>query len=116
MVNIPLTFFSDKDAEEGFIFSLNNSHNIQNQEGAFTWNADPITPLEIIGNEQYLEAKEENEPEEYRFCSCFNINKKLIDHIRKRLDEDGITKDYIYPTPDIDTWEVYEKSLVKASS
>lgn len=113
MVKIPLSFFSDKDAESGFIFSLNNSKNIQNQVGVFTWNADPIKPLEIVGNEQYLEAKEENEPEEYRFCCCFNINKKLADHIRKRLEDDGITRDYIYPTPEINTWDIYEKSRTK---
>ncbi|MDD2475675.1 MAG: FRG domain-containing protein [Dysgonamonadaceae bacterium] len=115
MVNIPLSFFSDKDADSGFIFSLNNSKNIQNQVGAFTWNADPIKPLEIIGNEQYLLAKEESKPEEYRFCSCFNINKKLEDHILKRLEDDGITRDFIYPTPDINTWDIYEKSRTKAS-
>lgn len=112
MVNIPISFFSDKDAESGFIFSLNNSQKIQNQVGVFTWNADPIKPLEIVGNEQYLEAKEDEEPEEYRFCSCFNINKKLASHILKRLEEDGITKDFIYPTPEINTWQVFEKSRV----
>jgi len=42
MINFPITFFSDKDAETGFIFSLNNSKNILNQNGAFTWNADPL--------------------------------------------------------------------------
>tara|TARA_R110000744_G_scaffold119126_2_gene222299 strand:+ start:6775 stop:8040 length:1266 start_codon:yes stop_codon:yes gene_type:complete len=115
MVNIPISFFSDKDAESGFIFSLNNSQNIQNQVGVFTWNADPIKPLEIVGNEQYLEAKAENEPEDYRFSSCFNINKKLENHILKRLEDDGITREFIYPTPEINTWEVFEKSRVKAS-
>ena len=115
MVNIPISFFSDKDAESGFIFSLNNSQNIQNQVGVFTWNADPIKPLEIIGNEQYLEAKEDDEPEEYRFCSCFNINKKLASHILKRLEEDGITREFIYPTPEINTWGIFEKSRTKAS-
>lgn len=114
MVNIPISFFSDKDAESGFIFSLNNSQNIQNQVGVFTWNADPVKPLEIIGNEQYLEAKDDEEPEEYRFCSCFNINKKLANHILKRLEEDGITREFIYPTPEINTWEVFEKSRAKA--
>tara|TARA_R110002051_G_scaffold257482_1_gene316498 strand:+ start:645 stop:1910 length:1266 start_codon:yes stop_codon:yes gene_type:complete len=115
MVNIPISFFSDKDADSGFIFSLNNSKNILNQVGAFTWNADPIKPLEIVGNEQYLEAKADDEPEDYRFCSCFNINKKLATHILKRLEEDGITREFIYPTPEINTWEIYEKSQTKAS-
>lgn len=115
MINIPISFFSDKNAEIGFIFSLNNSKNIQNQVGVFTWNADSIKPLEIVGNEQYLEAKSENEPEDYRFSSCFNINKKLASHILKRLENDGITRDFIYPTPEINTWDVFEKSRRKAS-
>lgn len=115
MVNIPISFFSDKDAESGFVFSLNNSQNIQNQVGVFTWNADPIKPLEIVGNEQYLEAKSENESEDYRFSSCFNINKKLAIHILKRLEDDGITREFIYPTPEINTWEIFEKSRIKAS-
>jgi hypothetical protein len=62
-----------------------------------------------------LEAKDDGEPEEYRFCSCFNINKNLANHILKRLEEDGITREFIYPTPEINTWEVFEKSRIKAS-
>lgn len=116
MMHIPISFFSDKDSDSGFIFSLNNSKNIQNQVGAFTWNADPIKPLEIVGNEQYLVAKNEDEPEDYRFCSCFNINKNIVEHIIKRLNEDGITKDFIYSTPEINTWEIYNKSRKNASS
>lgn len=110
MLNFPLAFFSDKDARNGFVFSLNNSRNILNQKGVFTWNADPIKPLEVVGNEQYFIDKENANVDEYRFCSCYNINKNLSTYILKRLEKDGITKDYIYPTKDISTWEVFLKS------
>jgi hypothetical protein len=35
----------------------------------------------------------------------------LADHIRKRLEAEGITKELIYPTPELNTWRVYEKAL-----
>lgn len=110
MVNFPITFFSDKDAETGFIFSLNNSNNILNQNGVFTWNADSIKPLEVVGNEQYFVDEPNAKADDYRFCGCYNINKNLLPHIIKRLEEDGINRDYIYPTKDINTWEVFVKS------
>ncbi|EKB06344.1 hypothetical protein HMPREF9711_00716 [Myroides odoratimimus CCUG 3837] len=110
MINFPLTFFSDKDAETGFIFSLNNSKNILNQNGVFTWNADPIKPLEVVGKEQYFIDEPKSKTDDYRFCNCYNINKDLKAHIAKRLEEDGINKDYIYPTKDISTWEIFVKS------
>ncbi len=111
MVEFPLSFFSDKDANTGFIFSLNNSKNILNQSGVFVWNASPSKPLEVVGAELYFADNENANPDEYRFCECFNINKELAPYIKQRLTEDGITKDFIYPTPDIDTWGVYEKNV-----
>ena len=111
MIEFPLSFFSDKDANTGFIFSLNNSKNILNQSGVFVWNASPSKPLEVVGAELYFTDIENSNLEEYRFCECFNINKELAPYITKRLADDGITKDFIYPTPDIDTWIVYEKNV-----
>lgn len=110
MVNFPITFFSDKDAETGFIFSLNNSKNILNQNGVFTWNADSIKPLEVVGNEQYFIDEPNAKADDYRFCSCYNINKNLGTYILNRLEEDGINRHYIYPTKDISTWDVFLKS------
>lgn len=100
-------YFSDKDIDSGIIFSLNNSKNILNQAGVFTWNPDPNKPLEMIGEEEYLTNEKENKS--YKFCRCFNINKKLLNYIRQRLEADGITKEFIYPTPEISTWEVFGK-------
>lgn len=83
--------------------------NIVNQFGAFTWNANSSKPLEQMGNEQV--AEEYGDADGYRFCSCYNINKKLIEHIRKRLEEEGIIKDFIYPNPSDIAWQSFEKTL-----
>lgn len=107
-------YFSDKDTESGILFSLNNSKNILNQAGVFTWNPDPSKPLEMIGEEEY--AGDEEAKRNYKFCSCYNINKKLAPYIKKQLDADGITKEFIYPTTDVSTWEVFEKAKQKKSN
>jgi hypothetical protein len=52
----------------------------------------------------------EEEANGYSFCSCINIHKKLEGYIRNRLEADGITKEFIYSTPDINTWGIFEKS------
>ncbi|MES2269134.1 MAG: FRG domain-containing protein [Bacteroidota bacterium] len=112
MVTFPITYFSDRDRESGIIFSLNNSQNILNQAGVFTWNAETYKPLEMVGNEQqYSSDKPEEDKGDYRFCQCFNINKKLSDYIRERLEGDGITKDFIYPTVEINTYEIFNSCL-----
>ena len=110
LINFPMAYFSDRNIDTGIQFSLNNSHNILNQQGVFLWNAHPTKPVELIGDEMYKETKSEEEAKQYSFCSCFNIHKSLEGHIRKRLEADGITKEFIYPTPDINTWEVFEKT------
>ncbi|MBY8961793.1 FRG domain-containing protein [Flavobacterium sp. D11R37] len=107
LTGFDLMFFSDKDAEKGFIFSLNNSHNIVNQQGVFVLNASPYKPLEVAGKDNYAEAFPEGDTKEYRFCECFNIKKSLAPYIIKKLEADGITKDHIYPTPEVDSWPVY---------
>lgn len=113
LINFPIAYFSDKDISSGILFSLNNSKNILNQAGVFTWNFDPSKPIEVVGDEQYREGKSEEEAKRYRFCNCFNIHKKISPHARKRLEADGITKEFIYPTPELSTWEVFEKSKNK---
>jgi hypothetical protein len=111
MMGFPISFFSDKDAVTGFIFSLNNSKNILNQKGVFTWNASSFKPLEVVGAEIYLEEQNGVNSDDYRFCECLNINKKLANYILQRLEDEGITKDFIYPTKDIDTWGIFEKAI-----
>jgi hypothetical protein len=111
LIGFPVSYFSDKNADAQIKFSLNNSQNIKNQQGVFTWNPDPSKPLELIGDELYKEANPDKDGSEYYFCSCYNIHKSLEPHIRKKLDADGITKDYIYPMTDINAWDVFERSL-----
>lgn len=113
LINFPIGYFSDKDVESGILFSLNNSKNILNQAGVFTWNSDPSKPIEIVGDEQFPEGDIELGKKNYRFCNCFNIHKKITDHVRNRLEKDGITKEFIYPTPEINTWDVFEKAKTK---
>jgi hypothetical protein len=113
LINFPIGYFSDRDKDTGILFSLNNCKNILHQQGVFTWNADPSKPIELVGDEQFKEGKTEKEANDYSFCSCLNIHKKLESYIRKRLKEDGITKEFIYSTPDINTWEIFEKCKKK---
>jgi hypothetical protein len=109
LMGFPLGYFSDRDTEMGVLFSLNNSKNILNQEGVFVWNPDPSKPVEMVGNEWY-KADNDGKDSDYRFCMSFNIHKNLAEHARNRLEADGITKEFIYPTPEINTWETFEKS------
>ena len=108
MINFLATYFGDGKPDD-IIFSLNNSINIQNQAGVFTWNADPTKPFEMVVSEQNRVANNSTEEKESVLCECFNINKKLAGHIQKRLEEDGITRELIYSTPDLSTWDIYEK-------
>ncbi len=111
LINIPIGYFSDRDEAEGLYFFLDNSKNILNQEGVFTWNASPSRPLEQMGNEQIQE--EEGEDTDYRFSQCYNIHKRLEEHVRGRIEEEGITKDFIYPEQTDVAWDTFEKSLTK---
>lgn len=115
IINTPILYFSDEDAESEIVFSLKNSKNIQNQSGVFVWNHDPAKPIEMVGEDQYRIAKgvKEHEEANYRFCSCLNIHKSLEAHIRAKLEQDGITREFIYPTKDVSTWDVFEKSITK---
>ena len=105
-----LSFFSDKDIESGIAFSLTNSENIRRQEGVFTWNAHFSKPIEVVGNEQYSEAKLESEPSYYRFCDCYNINKVLSSYIIQKLIEVNISKETMYPEKDIYARHIYDNS------
>lgn len=109
LINIPITYFSDNESDSNLIFSLSNSKNIQNQKGVFTWNSDPSKPLEMYASEQYSSLYTVSDPEDYRFSGCYNINKKLAPYITKKLESDGITKEFIYPDTDLNTWHVYEE-------
>lgn len=109
MANIPISYFSDMDKDSGVVFSITNSENIKKQNGVFTWNSDYGKPLEVTGNEQYSEAKSESEPNDYRFCECYNISKELVPYIIEKLEESNINKETIYPDKDIDAKPIYDE-------
>lgn len=109
LINIPISYFSDKDISSGIAFSLFNSQNIIKQDGVFTWNNSFDKPLEVMGQEQYFEDKENSDDNDYRFCECYNINKNLEPYIRKKLEALGITSETIYPDKDFDANPVYQE-------
>jgi hypothetical protein len=111
MLKVPAAYFDDRNPH--FIrFSINNSLNIRNQAGVFIWNADPAKPFEMVVNEQNNKVHNDEGEIEYLLCECFNIHKRLKDHIKHRLDSDGIDAKLIYPVPELNTWNIYQE-LVK---
>jgi hypothetical protein len=114
LLRFNLGYFSDIDKNDsGIIFSINNNHNIINQQGVFTWNANPSKPLELMGQEQFkseVSDEEEVNEKKYWFCGCFNIKKEIAEHIRTRLEENGITREYVYKSEETEIWDVYENS------
>lgn len=109
LLNFPFAFFSDRKLFRPFRYSLLNNFNIINQQGAFIWNYSPTKPLEYVAKEEYL--KENND--KFFFCYCLNINKNLKHHIRKKLEEDGITNSYIYPNSNNIANESFNKTRNK---
>lgn len=113
----PLNFFADREDLPWLSFSMNNSLNIKNQQGVFMWNYHKALPTEQVGRELHI--ANNGSDMGYKFCRCFNLNKKLEGHIRRKLDEAGITQNFIYPDPTpmefgMDpkafAWEVYERT------
>jgi hypothetical protein len=85
-------------------YKIVNNLNIINQKGLFFYNNHPWYPLERtfveyiqtvikkIGREKFDEMRMID-----RVSGCFNIHKSLIPEIRKRLNDKGITRSFIYP-------------------
>lgn len=110
ILDIPLTYFSDRDKDSEIAFSLTNSANIKKQNGVFTWNAHFAKPVEVAGNEEYGKENGEDKAKDYMFCKCYNINKDLSEYIQRKLETIGINKDTMYPDKDIDLKYIYEQS------
>jgi hypothetical protein len=97
LYNLPFAFFSDS-MDDLLKFGINNNMRITNQRGVFTWNSDPVLPLEhVILNTTKADSKSD---EDLWVCSCININKNLAEDAHEFLDQNGIDKDYIYPDPE----------------
>lgn len=107
LLDSPILYFSDDKADTQIQYGLNNSLNIVNQDGVFTWNAHPTKPLEHIANTQY---KSDEDDTTYRFSKCININKRLGPYVKAKLEALGITKDFIYPDPYYIAKAAFEKT------
>lgn len=107
LIKAPILYFSDDKTDEHLKYNLNNSMNIVNQSGVFTWNASPTKPIEHIAvGESEINANGKT----VLFSKCININKKLVGYVRKRITELGITKKYIYP----DAWKIAQQAYCKS--
>lgn len=111
LATFPMGYFSDKNANSGFIFSLNNNNNILQQSGAFVWNSSSYKPLEVVGTELYFENNPDAKPNEYRFCECYNINKNLAGYIRECLQADGVSHDSMYAATNLDASHIYQNCI-----
>lgn len=108
MISIPtgIMYYRESYDYEGIVFSLLNSENIKIQQGAFIWNSSSFKPLEVVAFEAF-----EKETDSYKFCECYNINKKLVPYIQEKIKELGINKDTIYPDEGIDTKIIFSDSI-----
>jgi hypothetical protein len=86
------------------LYKIINSVNIINQEGLFLYNNHPWYPLERTYYEDIELTKIEIGQEKFddllmhdNISGCINIHKSLIPALKIKLNEMGITKNYIYP-------------------
>lgn len=86
------------------LYKITNSVKIINQKGLFFYNNHPWYPLERTYKEYIDFVKKEWGDEKFgkamiheTLSGCFNIHKSLIPAIKMKLNELGITKNYIYP-------------------
>lgn len=112
---IPASYFSDRD-ETYVPIGLQNSPNVTNQQGVFTWNNSPANPMEHTVRTMVLE--ENPDSVNHYYAKCLNINKQLIPHLFARLTEAGITPDFIYPEQDQTylrnlVWQVFENTVAE---
>lgn len=108
MINTGYGYYSDADPSSGIIFSMSNNPNIKNQEGVFTFNASPHFPLEMQAYEYSKEDYGQEDNTNFKFCDCININKSLVPYIREKLNNDGVTQPYIYPSESSKARYIYD--------
>ena len=104
LVKAPMLYFSDEKTDTHLKYNLNTNMNIVNQNGVFTWNANPTKPIEHIPFEKF---KENESTKTVLFSKCININKELASHVKKRITKLGITKRYIYPN----AWRIAQQAF-----
>ncbi len=92
---VPVVFLGDQDDTECWNLSTKNNDNIINQQGVFIWNSNPSEPVENVARDFHEE--DHGWSPQYRFCLCYNINKRLKTDIEEILKERGTVKPHIYP-------------------
>jgi ribosomal protein L30 len=110
MLSLPIMYLSENNQYTGVVLSLLNNENIKAQQGCFMWNASSYKPLEVVGKESY---EKQSESESYKFCDCYNINKKFAPYIKIKLEKLGIKRENIYPDTKIDAREIFNNSVKK---
>lgn len=108
LLTLPILYFSDFKTNYQIPYFINNNMNIINQQGVFIWNSNPTKPLEHIANN---ESKTINKNGNYRFSSCYNINKNLEKYVKKKIVSVGVTKSYIYPNPKVLVKKAFMKTI-----
>ncbi|AWV98482.1 FRG domain-containing protein [Arcticibacterium luteifluviistationis] len=111
MLKTQIAYYSDNDPASGIIFSMSNNQNIRNQEGAFTFNSSPNLPLEMQALEMSKDEYTKAENGQYNFCESININKSLVPYIKERLEKDGITDAFIYPSKNDKARFIYDNLM-----
>ena len=94
--------FEKTDRQKQFTMLYN--HNIIPQSGLFIFNPSRTNPLE-----EYF-SKEQKEKTQIR---CYNIHKRLVEHIRDMLNKIGITSSFIYPKLDVEIGDIKTKTIAK---
>jgi len=95
---IPIMIIKNEKVEKELAFNLYNNLNISNQQGLFVYNNSSYLSLE----ENMLQLKNGYEgfngtSDTSTWISCIHLHKNLIPHVLKRLGEQQITDDFIFP-------------------
>lgn len=109
--SVPLVFLGDQDDSENWNLSMKNNDNIVNQQGVFLWNSNPSEPVENVARKFY--ENDNGWSPQYRFCQCYNINKRLLGKIETMLMEHGIEKPHIYPDVPVLSGEKNAEQIVQ---
>lgn len=103
------------DAES---YKILNNTNIINQQGLFFYNNSAMKPLEETYLEFAIYVKEHLGDKKFKemllldtFANCINIHKSLIPYIKVKLEQKGITSEFVYP----DTYKMKIEAIKNAT-
>ncbi len=100
LISFPILFVTNKNVS----FKILNNTNIINQQGMFFYNNNPIMPIEESYIESINSIKETIGEDEFKklnyndnFAICWNIHKSLKPYILSKLQDAGLSEEFIYP-------------------